>query len=376
MISIFKNMFKLMLRRKGLVISTLIFPFICIIVIYGFISSFGDSGAKIGIVDYDNSKQSEYILRSLQKNERYKFYNNLNDKELNYYIEDQQLEAIVKIDKDFGSSVVRGEPKKIELMYNNASAATAWLKNDINYLVDRLQLVGQVSQGDETIYDDILLKSQNNEFVVNLYDIEDESIGISVVLRAVGLLVVLMITSTSILVEQILADKYSGVLGKIKLAASDYWAYLASMMLIGVIIVAVETILIQIGIVVIGIKMGIPIVHYMLAIFSFGLYCVGLAIFIGAVCKNNITAESLNNIFNVPFAMLAGCFWPLSLMPDYMQKIGEFIPQNWPLAAISAIQNNNNYGDYYGYIFRLLILSILLLVAGAIIMNKKGNCVK
>ncbi len=371
MISIFKHLLKLMLRRKGLVISTLIFPFICIILMYGFISSSGDTAVKIGIVDNDNTKQSEYILKSLQKNKRYEFYNNLNDDELNYYIENQKLEAIVKIDKDFGSSIIMGEPKKIELMYNNTSEATAWLKNDINYLIDRLQLVGKASQGDETIYEDILSKSENEEFVVNQYDIEDESIGISVVLRAVGLLVVLMITSTSILVEQILADKYSGITGKIKLAASNYWGYLASMALIGLIIVAVQTILIQIGIIVMGIKMGIPIIHYMLSIFSFGIYSVGLAIFIGAICKNNITAQSLTNILNIPFAMLAGCFWPLSLMPEYMQKIGKFIPQNWTLSAISAIQNNDNYGDYYSYILRLLILSILLLVAGAIIMNKK-----
>lgn len=61
--------------------------------------------------------------------------------------------------------------------------------------------------------------------------------------------------------------------------------------------------------------------------------------------------------------MLGGCFWDISLMPDFMQKIGYFVPQRWAMDAIQKLQNGGAQADI------LLNLIILAAFAAAFILT-------
>jgi ABC-2 type transport system permease protein len=55
--------------------------------------------------------------------------------------------------------------------------------------------------------------------------------------------------------------------------------------------------------------------------------------------------------------MLGGCFWPVAMMPGYMQKISYLMPQWWALNAIQKMQS--------GEALNAIQLNIIILLAFA-----------
>lgn len=43
--------------------------------------------------------------------------------------------------------------------------------------------------------------------------------------------------------------------------------------------------------------------------------------------------------------MLAGCFFPMDIMPDTMRKISNFMPQHWLLDMINKLQQGVTFGS-------------------------------
>jgi ABC-2 type transport system permease protein len=56
--------------------------------------------------------------------------------------------------------------------------------------------------------------------------------------------------------------------------------------------------------------------------------------------------------------LLAGCFWPVEIMPKAVQKIADFLPQRWTLDTISKLQQGNHFDTLY--------LNYLILAAFAV----------
>lgn len=370
--SMFKGLFKVMFRRKGLVVTMFVTPILSILIIYAMFSFGNGSVTKVGYFDEDNSKQSKYILEQLKQNKRYKLYQDLNKEVLDEYIQDQKLEVIIKIPKNFGKNIVLGKADKVNLTFNNIEA-TAWLKNDLNNIIDRLNTIGQVSKGNEKVFEDIFKDSNNTNIKISNNLLEDETIGKSIAYRALGILMIFLVSTTMVITEQIVDDKRIGISNKIKLANSNFYSYFISFFIIGLIIVMVEILIIQLGIFLLKINMGIHPLYYMLAILSFGLVSIAVSLMLGGLCKELFTAQTAINIFNAPFAMLAGAWWPVEIMPDFMQKISKFVPQNWTMSAVKAIQYGNNYNEYFKFIGMLLGLAFILYLMAAYFMGKNRN---
>lgn len=361
-----------MFRRKGLIISIFIAPIISILGIYG-ISTINDSKVKIGFIDFDKSEQSKFILEKLKDNQKYSIDENIDKDNIESFISNGKIDVIVQIDNDFSEKLIKGEISKIRLSYEQNSEAIVWFENNLNAIVDNLHNIGQASNGNKEVFNKIMEESDKSKFEIKENKLYDEKIGKTISERAVGILMIFMIGTTFSIIEQILKDKYTGMVNRIRMAKSNFFGYFFSFTIIGCIIVIAQTIIIQLALMVLGINSGIPIQYYMLSIFSFGLICVGISICLGALCKENSTAQIVANIFNIPFAMLAGAFWPVYLMPDFMQKIAKFIPQNWTMSSIVAIQNSNDINLYFAYIIKLVITSVILFLISGIVMIKKFN---
>lgn len=71
----------------------------------------------------------------------------------------------------------------------------------------------------------------------------------------------------------------------------------------------------------------------LLGIFSF----VGLGILVSAVAAEQETATQLLFMFQFPMLFLSGVFFPILLMPSFMQKIAHFIPLTYAITALRKV---------------------------------------
>ncbi|MGV2806473.1 ABC transporter permease, partial [Clostridium perfringens] len=72
---------------------------------------------------------------------------------------------------------------------------------------------------------------------------------------------------------------------------------------------------------------GIPLLLHFLILMAFMMVSLGLASTVAGLIRNGQNAAMINSMIVTPTCMLGGCFWPLAIMPEFMQKIANFIPQ-------------------------------------------------
>ena len=84
-----------------------------------------------------------------------------------------------------------------------------------------------------------------------------------------------------------------------------------------------------------------------------------LGMLVGTVTKNPETAGIIGNIVTFPMMFLAGTFFPISSMPQYLQNIAKVLPLYY---IIEGLNNVMVYGNYNGAIMDLAVVTVITVV--------------
>ncbi|MEM2203695.1 MAG: ABC transporter permease [Sulfolobales archaeon] len=85
------------------------------------------------------------------------------------------------------------------------------------------------------------------------------------------------------------------------------------------------TVMIALGWAVFGIK-AIPDIYAILLILLGSIAFCSMGVFLGGLVKDVEAATALGNTIAFPMMFLSGSFWPLEIMPGYMQQIAQTLP--------------------------------------------------
>lgn len=84
-----------------------------------------------------------------------------------------------------------------------------------------------------------------------------------------------------------------------------------------------------------------------------------LGMLVGTVTKNPETAGVIGNIITFPMMFLAGTFFPLSQMPEYLQTFAHVLPLYYVTDGLNNVMVYNNVG---GALFDIAVLAIITVV--------------
>ncbi len=84
-----------------------------------------------------------------------------------------------------------------------------------------------------------------------------------------------------------------------------------------------------------------------------------LGMLVGTVTKNPETAGVIGNIVTFPMMFLSGTFFPISIMPTYLQTIAHILPLFY---IIEGLNNIMVYGNITGAVLDLAVVAILTAV--------------
>ncbi len=88
------------------------------------------------------------------------------------------------------------------------------------------------------------------------------------------------------------------------------------------------------------------------------LFCA-LGMLVGTVTKNPETAGVIGNIVTFPMMFLSGTFFPISIMPQYLQTIAHVLPLFY---IIEGLNNVMVYGNYMGAVIDLAVVAVITAV--------------
>ncbi|MNG30753.1 hypothetical protein D3C84_1164310 [compost metagenome] len=73
--------------------------------------------------------------------------------------------------------------------------------------------------------------------------------------------------------------------------------------------------------------------------------------------------------------MISGCFWPVSFMPDYMQKLANITPQLWAIEAIDRLSMGQGFHTAVMPILILILFAAVLLAFGAVVLRPSRGAI-
>ncbi|KRE90500.1 ABC transporter [Paenibacillus sp. Soil766] len=114
---------------------------------------------------------------------------------------------------------------------------------------------------------------------------------------------------------------------------------------------------------------GLPFVSQFVILEFFLLATMGIASAAASMVKNTTNMSVINSLIITPTCMLGGCFWPISLMPDWMQKLANFVPQKWALDAITHMGSGQPLSQMWMHMGVLALFALILMSIGAAILK-------
>jgi ABC-2 type transport system permease protein len=84
-----------------------------------------------------------------------------------------------------------------------------------------------------------------------------------------------------------------------------------------------------------------------------------LGMLVGTVTKNPETAGVIGNIVTFPMMFLAGTFFPISIMPQYLQNIAHVLPLYY---VVEGLNNVMVYANYPGALIDIAVVGIITVV--------------
>ena len=310
----------------------------------------GNNQAKIGILDKDHSRISKQFVAQLKQTKKYDVFTKIEENHIDNYLQNKSLEAVLTIDKGFSEKVLTG-------------------KAQANYLWENYSIMDDVAAGDYKRFDQLLQKNKSLNDHVQQETLADRSRSKSVSSTTTGFLLILMLGSTSVIYGGILTDKSSQIYNRLVLSRLSRFQYMLSYVCVGLVAFTIQIAIMFSLLKIFNVSFYIPTPMLLLIFFLFSLLEIGFGLLIGEMTQNPQQSSQLANLIVMPTSMLAGCLWPLSITPSYMQAIGKLLPQNWVLSAIAVFQSGGSLAQVGSYLLAMLVTAVAFITLSSFLLK-------
>ena len=333
--------------------------------------SSGSQKYTIRVIDYDDSKLTQLILAELEDEAEIVDIEDDEDA-IKAALINSEISLALKIEEGYAEKIINGEDAKFQtfaITENNKSEPIRLL---IESLTTSARELGRQSKGDSDkfykamdAYAEGALLTEYETFEFTKQETVNRTVT-SLGYLAMGMMF-LMTFATTLLLE----DRKFGVFSRIATTPVSRASYLVQHLFSYIVVAVIQIVLIfniipQMVDISYGstakIKSSVTLVTLV-----FAGVCIAIGITISRFAKNSNMVSALLSLINLPVLMLGGCLWPREIMPDAVQRIGDFVPTTWFLEAAKGALHGEGLGSVakdlalmVGLIAVLLTLSFVI----------------
>ncbi|MDQ0089342.1 ABC-2 type transport system permease protein [Paenibacillus anaericanus] len=363
------NIIKRTIGTKKGVLAHIFLPCIVIAAVVGLLGREEITRAEIAYVNEDTGVASEYLLDELANKPDYVLKSFQSEEVMKEYLIGLKGSVGVMIPSGFTEGVLTGNTPILQTYEMKMSEAMVTIKININNLVAGMSSTaarvnasaiaqGEVSVNFSRVLDEI--KKHRISAVDNDLRLYPKP-GITTVTGFTLMFLMGLVSST---VTRIVEDRSRRTMARVFSAPVRAWEialgnFLGSF-IVGLIQIVVVLFLTRS---VLNYDYGVSVLPHFLVLSAFMLVAMGLASAVAGLIRNPQNTGTLNSLIIIPTSMIGGCFWPISFMPDIMQKAANFVPQKW---AIEAVENLSAGAGMQSLALPMLILGLMAVILLAI----------
>ncbi|MDD6795346.1 MAG: ABC transporter permease [Clostridiaceae bacterium] len=309
---------------------------------------------NVGIIDNDKTISSERVINVLNKSKGVEC-RNINECDIKEEFNNKNMNVVLKIDKGFQEEVIKGNQGHIQFLGSEDDKSYSLIEGALSNEIGILKSAGNVSQGDEVSYFNILSKSQDNCVSVDLEEVSDNSIDNQFMRLFIGLVVMFMFSKATEVALNIDRDKENNVYTRVFITTVKTWQYYGANMISSLITIIFQIIIALIGMeVVLNVSSDISIFSLFIILVLIAIIAVTLSTLYVAVSKNSDDISLIANIVNIVLETIGGCFMPTKYLSGIINKISYYTPTRWAMSAIEKIQ--------LGQTFDTVIVDVLIMI--------------
>lgn len=313
--------------------------------IFGGIGSGNSSQNKpVVLMAGANNQTNDNIMKLLSSNSQYT-WKETGEKQARELVESQNAIAAVLIP----DSIVENYKKAQPLFQIIVQRKTQEYMALSSYVEGIGRTVAQsykfVPEQDTEMFNDILGKVtdretiQINNQVIQKEESDTESVG----MLAIGFTIMFMMFGISGAASTILDEKIGGTWERLLTSPTTknqvMMGYLLSYFLMGAIQLTVLMVVMNLFYGSTWGKMAYFIPFASLVIITI----VGFGLMMASIVKTRQQSGALSAVLIVSTCMLGGVYWPLDIVPEFMQRIGKAVPQSWMITGFREIVSGSLY---------------------------------
>lgn len=319
------------LRTRSSIFFALLFPVIFLLV-FGAIFSGNQSKIPVYVQNLDNgSPLASSFMTAVNSSGVLSVVNVPQNVNIKDYISQNSISTALVIPQAFSEDIASHQKVNISFYYNPAQStsqeaeqAIAFVVQDFNFRLDNATPLVLTSTN--------TISSSGTQYIDYLVP---GLIGLSILTSGVF--------SLTYLVNNYRKEK---IFRQLSLTPLTRGEWLVSKFVWNLIIALISVFLmITVGDLVFGANVSFNLL--ILPIIFFGVFgFVSLGIIAGAISKSEETASVIGNIITFPMMFLSGTFFPVALMPVYLQEFARFLPLYYVIDGMNSVTLFSNMGSY------------------------------
>lgn len=347
----YKNLlFVIALPIVGILLSTLIYK------------GSGDTSVTLGIVNHDIEQKVTQDTIDFVAQLEHTEASVIRESEADDLVVSGELDAVLIFPEGFAKGVIQGTPEPVRIESIKGAQVTGYVQSYLNAYVQNISSMGVIAGGDAAAFNELYSGYRSSTFQLSTSTVADQSANHDMTNRTIGYLVVFMLFSAVNLSALTIRDRENRTYYRLLSSPITARSYVFSNAIVNVVLMMIQiaaTLFVMTRF--FHIEPGIPLWQMFLILSLFALVAVSLSQVIVAFSDSTMMANGIQTMVIMPTSLLAGCVFPLSVMPEAIQRIADFLPQYWLLDTFGKLQQGSGLND--------VILNVAILLAFALALS-------
>lgn len=360
-------------RKKGWVVY-LVMPCIVVALAVLLLGQTKAVGIVVSYVNEDEGPAGQYMIRELARQDQYVLKEAASEADLRDGLLHNTSTVGIWIPSGFSQGLIEGGVPGVKLYELTASEGAASVRLTVESAIQRLDGTGSIirTAGEEAdgipMMEQVLAQVEQNTIGTATTDLHLYSRpGLA---NVTGFTLMFMMGLISSAVTLIVDDRRQRTMSRIYTAPVRAYEIALGNFLGSLVVGSLQVmVVLLLSRTVLRYDYGIPFGLHFLILTAFMMVSLGLATTIAGMIRNDKNTALINSLIITPTSMLGGCFWPISIMPDFMQKIANFIPQKWAIEAVEIGATGGSLADIGLPLAVLGLMAVILLAVGSAVLR-------
>lgn len=346
MIAIAKKELKRVFKERGTLFWLIGLPILFIVIFAMIFSNISNNTFKVHYTDLDQSSLSKQLITQFNSINGFDLVKESDQQGTIKQIKQGKLSTYIVIPKGFANTLMSGQQAQIHFYYDGTSQS-AQAVQPVRQVLTSIISQFQQNKLQQSLRQANMTNQQIKQLLqspIKIDDKEQKGSAVNAITQIVPGYTVMFVFFIIISISRaFIKDRESGMLSRLMSTPMTRFDYLLGMWIPYIIMTLIQVVvLFGFGHFVYHLNIGnLPAIILVTLVMS--LFATSLGLVVSFLSKSEQLAVGITQIITMGGAVLGGLWFPLDLLPPFIQKIALFIPQYWAQKAYVTIMARDGH---------------------------------